>query len=88
MEGGGGEEGWNSKMKKLNPGSKTRAKSQSRGTSQSRDVRWTKTCPLSPTEGAPWVSVDEKIYQWDLAEAVDNGDSHKQMLVIDNYSLR
>ena len=25
-------------------------------------------------EGAPWLSVDEKIYQWDLAEAVDNGE--------------
>lgn len=26
-------------------------------------------------EGTPRVSVDEKIYQWELQEAVDHGDS-------------
>ena len=63
-------------MKKSNP-QKTKTKSRSKGVQNmaGKDAHyWGKTCPLSPMEGAPWMSVDEKIYQWDLAEAVDNGD--------------
>lgn len=60
-------------MKKSNPQKTSRTKIRSKG-SQNKDVHWGKTCPLSPQEGAPWLSVDEKIYQWDLAEAVDNGE--------------
>ena len=60
-------------MKKSNP-QKPRPKSRSQGNQKGKDAHWGKTCPLSPMEGAPWLSVDEKIYQWDLAEAVDNGE--------------
>ena len=64
-----------SRMKKSNP-QKSRPKIRSKGNQNiaGKDGHWGKTCPLSPMEGAPWLSVDEKIYQWDLAEAVDNGE--------------
>ena len=69
-------------MKKLNP---QKPKSSSKGDQNvtGKDAHW----PVSPMEGTPWVSVDEKIYQWDLAEAVDNGDGflvpqYQQLIIL------
>ena len=66
MEGGGGE----AKPKKSKFEKK---KSKGNADIESVDMFWGKNC-LSPLEGDPWLPVYEKIYQWDLAEAVDNGE--------------
>ena len=73
-------------MKKLNPQKPINRRKGSQNIA-SKDALWGKTCPLSPTEGTPWLSVDEKIYQWDLAEAVDNGDrflvpQYQQLIIL------
>ena len=79
MEGGGGEaEAKKSKFEKK--------KSKGNADIESVDMFWGKNC-LSPLEGDPWLPVYEKIYQWDLAEAVDNGELFPPEISSGNISL-